>query len=439
MTRNLTAGQDYNWGEGSDTPRTIPAAPSITVTPGNTVLVVTWDEPDDGGNPITSHVVHFKKNTADAWDTSSATIGDETDSQTNITSYETTIPSLENGVLYDVRVRAVNVVVLTDEESYNWGTGSGKPKTIPGVPTVSVTPGNAQLVVNWDKPADGGDTITGFVVQYMKDTDTGWTDDSTPGKDATSVTIAGLDNGETYTVRVRAVNSVVLDDEANYNWGSDSDKPRTIPNAPDSVTVTHGNQQLTVTWEKPTGAGSDGGDTITGYQVQWKEKSSTGWSSRSSEDVTGIDTSTLTISEHSGQALKNGVTYVVRVRAVNSVALTDEEDYNWEDGEETPSTTPGAPQKVRISNQGDKELTVAWEAPTETGGNHISGYVVQWRIEHVANWAATSTTEDDTIGATTFSHTFSQHLGTDLANGLGYEARVIAKNRNGRGTPSAFT
>ena len=217
------------------------------------------------------------------------------------------------------------MVVLTDEESYNWGTGSGKPKTIPGVPTVSVTPGNAQIEVNWNKPADGGDTITGFVVQYMKDTDTGWTDDSTPGKDATSATITGLDNGDTYTVRIRAVNSVVLDDEANYNWGSDSGKPRTIPNAPDSVTVTHGNQQLTVTWEKPTGAGSDGGDTITGYQVQWKEKSSTGWSSRSSEDVTGIDTSTLTISEHSGQALKNGETYEVRVRAVNSVALTDEE------------------------------------------------------------------------------------------------------------------
>ena len=344
---------------------------------------------------------------------------------------------MENGVLYDVRVRAVNAVVLDDEEDYNWGTGSGKPRTIPGEPTVGVTVGNAQLVVNWNKPADGGDAITGFVVQYMKDTDTEWTDHSTPGPNETKETITGLDNGAMYTVRVRAVNSVVLDNEEDYNWGDKSGKPRTIPNEPGSVTVTHGNRQLTANWEKPTGDVSDGGDAITGYEVQWKEKSSTGWTSRSSDDVTGIDNLTLTFSQHSGQALTNGVTYEVRVRAVNSVVLSDEEDYNWEYGEETPSTTPGAPLKVRISNQGDKQLTVAWSAPTETGGNDISGYVVQWRAWGQSDWAATATTEDDTISATTFSHSFSQHLASDLVNGARYDARVIAVNRNGRGTPSA--
>ena len=88
------AGQNYNWGKNSGTPRTIPAAPVITVTPGNTVLVVSWDEPNDGGNAITDHVVQYKKNTDTSWNTSNATIDDETDSQTEDTSYETTIPSL---------------------------------------------------------------------------------------------------------------------------------------------------------------------------------------------------------------------------------------------------------------------------------------------------------------------------------------------------------
>ena len=430
---------DYNWGDDSGTPRTIPAAPAITVTAGNAELEVSWDEPDDGGNDITDHVVQYKKNTDDSWDTSSATIDESTDTQTEITSYKTTISTLENGTLYDVRVRAVNEVVLDDEENYKWGAGSGKPITIPAEPTVGVTPGSAQLEVNWNKPDDGGDTITGFFVQYMKDTDSGWTDHSTPGKDETSTTISSLDNGDMYTVRVRAVNSVVFDDEENYNWGDDSGTPRTIPNAPDSLTVTHGNQQLTATWEKPTGTGSDGGDPITGYEVQWKEKSSTGWSSRSFEYVTGIDTLTLTFSQHSGQALTNGTTYSVRVRAINIVELDNEENYNWkdgEDGEETPSTTPGAPQRVRISDQGDEELTVEWSVPTKTGGDGISGYVVQWRVKGIGNWTSTSTTEDDTIAADKFSHTFDRHLSQDLVNGVKYEARVIAKNRSGRGTPS---
>ena len=428
---------DYNWGKDDGTPRTVPAEPALTVTAGNAVLEVSWDEPDDGGDTITGHIVQYKKNTDDSWDTSNATIDDSTDAQTEITSYKTIISNLDNGETYLVRVRAVNSVVLDDEEDYNWGEGSGKPITIPGLPTVSVTPGNAQLEVNWNKPDAGGDTITGFVVQYMKDTDTGWTDHSTPGKDETSTTISSLDNGDMYTVRVRAVNSVVLDDEENYNWGDDSNKPRTIPNASDSLTVTHGSQQLTATWEKPTGTGSDGGAAITGYEVQWKEKSSTGWSSRSFEYVTGIDTLTLTFSQHSGQALTNGVTYEVRVRAVNTVMLTDEEDYKWKKDEETPSTMPGAPQRVRISDQGDGELTVEWGAPTENGGDDIRGYVVQWRVKGISNWETTSTTEDDTISADKFSHTFDRHLSQLLANGVKYEARVIAKNRNGRGTPSA--
>ena len=427
---------DYNWGEDDGTPRTIPAEPVLTVTAGNAELEVSWDEPDDGGDDITDHVVQYKKNTAENWTASTAIIDESTDELTEITSYKTIISNLDNGETYLVRVRAVNSVVLDDEKDYNWGTGSGKPITIPGLPTVRVTPGNAQLEVNWNKPDAGGDTITGFVVQYMKDTDSGWTDHSTPRANETTTTITGLDNGDLYTVRVRAVNTVVLDVEDDYNWGEDSNKPRTIPNAPDSLTVTHGSQQLTATWEKPTGTGSDGGDPITGYEVQWKEKSSTGWASRSFKDVIGINTLTLTFSQHSGHPLTNGTSYTVRVRAVNTVVLDDEEGYNWEDDDEIPSTTPGAPQGVGISDQGNAELTVAWSAPSEEGGSDITGYVVQWRVKGIADWAATSTTEAEINNANTFTHTFNMHLSQSLANGVKYEVRVIAKNSNGRGTPS---
>ena len=428
---------DYNWGKDDGMPRTIPAEPALTVTAGNAVLEVSWDEPDDGGDTITGHIVQYKKNTDVTWDTSIATIDENTDALTEITSYKTTISTLENGTLYDVRVRSVNSVVLDDEENYNWGEGSGKPITIPGLPTVSVTPGNAQLEVNWNKPDAGGDTITGFVVQYMKDTDTGWMDHSTPGPNDTATTISSLDNGDLYTVRVRAVNSVVLDDEENYNWGDDSGTPRTIPNKPTSVDVTHGDKMLTVTWKEPDGTlPNDGGDTITEYEIQWKEKNTSGWSSPSEGRVSASAPLELAIDEHLSQPLTNGVRYEVRVRAVNAAQLDPGQIYNWEYGEETPSTTPGAPLKVRMSNQGDKELKVEWDAPDVTGGDNISGYVVQWRVKGISNWASTSTTEDDTIAADKFSHTFTQHLSADLANGVRYEARVLAKNRNGRGTPS---
>ena len=429
---------DYKWGKDGGTPRTIPAEPTLRVTAGNTVLEVSWDEPDDGGDDITGHVVQYKKNTDDTWDTSNATIDKSTDAQTEITSYKTTISNLDNGETYLVRVRAVNSVVLDDEKDYKWGTGSGKPKTIPAEPEVSVTPGNAQLEVNWNKPEDGGDTITEFVVQYMKDTDSGWTDHSTPGPNDTTKTITGLDNGDMYTVRVRAVNTAETDAGQEYNWGEASDRPRTIPNKPDSVTVTHGDKMLTVTWEEPAGTLPNGGDTITSYEIQWKEKDTPGWSSPSSGSVSATATLELVITEHLSQPLTNGTRYEVRVKAVNAAAPDAGQEYNWEYDEETPSKTPGAPQRVRISDQGDGELTVEWSAPTETenGGDDISGYVVQWRVKGIGNWAATSTSEDDTISADKFSHTFDRHLSQDLVNGMKYEVHVIAKNRNGRGTPS---
>ena len=418
---------DYNWGTGSGKPRTIPAEPTVTVTSGNAELEVSWNKPGDGGDDITGFIVQYKKNTDVNWTELSPF--DDSD-------LETTISSLENGETYLVRVRAVNSVVLDDEKDYNWGTGSGKPITIPGLPTVSVTPGNAELSVTWNKPGNGGVTITGFVVQYMKDTDTSWSATTPPQLSASTLetTLSGLDNGDMYMVRVRAVNTVVLDDEDDYNWGTGSGKPKTIPNAPDSLVVTHGDKTLNATWEAPA-VEDNGGDAVTAYEVQWKEKSSTGWSSRSTEDVSGAATLELDISTHLGQPLANGTLYEVRVRAVNTVEKDDEEDYNWVYGEETPSTPPGAPDTIRISNQGNAELTVAWSAPSEKGGSDITGYVVQWKEKATSGWT-TSVSEEEINSANTFTHTFDEHSSQALVNGTMYVVRVIAKNRNDRGTPS---
>ena len=417
----------FEWGTGSGVPRTIPAEPTITLEAGDGQLEVSWNKPDDGGDTITGFVVQYKKNTDTSWtDHSTPGAADTTE----------TITSLENGVTYTVRVRAVNSVVLDDEKDYNWGTASDKPRTIPGEPTVGVTVGNAQFEVTWNKPGAGGDTITGFVVQYMKDTDTGWTDHSTPGPNDTTTTISSLDNGGMYTVRIRAVNSVVLDNEDDYNWGEDFGKPKTIPLAPINLVVTHGSLQLNATWDAPTGDGHNGGDEITNYEVQWKEKEASGWSSPSTADVSASATLELDIDEHLMLPLTNGVTYEVRVRTVNTALPDAGQDFNWVYGEETPSTTPGAPQSVRISNQGNAELTVAWSAPSATGGADIGGYVVQWKVKGVSGWATNSTSEEEIDNATTFTHTFNRHLSQSLVNGISYMVRVIAKNRNGRGTAS---
>ena len=82
-------------------------------------------------------------------------------------------------------------------------TTPDSPATAPGAPTgLSASPGDGQVTLAWTAPAStGGADISGY--QYEQDGT--WTD---TGATATSHTVTGLTNGQAYTFRVRAVNSV---------------------------------------------------------------------------------------------------------------------------------------------------------------------------------------------------------------------------------------
>ena len=52
----------------------------------------------------------------------------------------------------------------------------------------------------------------------------------------------------------------------------------------------------------------------------------------------------------------------------------------------TKPVEPDAPRNVRITGHGDRELTVAWDAPSDTGGSQITGYKVQWKLSSQNDW-----------------------------------------------------
>jgi hypothetical protein len=84
----------------------------------------------------------------------------------------------------------------------------GPVATVPGAPTIlNAAAGNASATVNFDKPAsDGGSPITNYTV-----TATDVTNPSDGGQTASGgsspITVAGLTNGDTYTLTVTAANS----------------------------------------------------------------------------------------------------------------------------------------------------------------------------------------------------------------------------------------
>lgn len=111
--------------------------------------------------------------------------------------------------------------------------------------------------------------------------------------------------------------------------------PDTPPGAPTSLRATVGDTQVPLTWSAPV---SNGGASLTDYVVQYSLNSGTDWTLFS--DGTSTATSTTVT------GLTNGVAYIFRVAATNSVGTGE---YS-----QSVTITPGAlPTIVRTGGQND--------------------------------------------------------------------------------------
>ena len=404
------AGQDYNWDEHFGTPDALPGKPTIqSVVEGHTQLVVTWDEPANTGSDITGYVVQWKNNSVSGWE---SPLGSSTLEETDFTH---TITSLANGTEYAVRVRAVNGLVLPDEDEddYNWSddeTGTPRPEPIVTGVTVaetSITRTTATATVDIDNRTDDGQTVH---LQYRKTTESGWTPVSPKDVTATATSetfdLSSLTGNTNYVVEAWLATANNIKASATFKTGP------VEPDAPRNVEITgFGDGELTVAWDAPLG---NGGSTITGYKVQWKEVDTLNWDSPSEESD---DASPYTI-----ENLTNGARYDVRVLAVNDVGDGPPSG----DVEGTPSTRPKPPTITDITH-GHQKLTVTWTAPTgaDTGGSDITGYIVQWK------WGTNdyNTTYQATPPASPYEI-------TNLINGTEYTVRVFAVNESYPDDPS---
>ena len=227
----------------------------------------------------------------------------------------------------------------------------------PATPTVAATSGATDsLDVSWTAPGlNGGPAISDYDVQYRKSGDTAWTDHAHTGT-STTTTIGSLDSGTTYQVQVRATNA-----EGTSGWSA-TGTGSTLgpPDAPPNVQAS-GNAELTVTWDAP----NDGGRGITGYTVQLKLSSVSGWPSGSVTERTL--TGTPPARSHTFTGLTNGTVYTVRVKATN---IHGDSDWSDEAGG-TPSSKP--PPSVTITTGADQPIDGPF-AVTITFNEEVEGF-----------------------------------------------------------------
>ena len=360
-----------------------PAAPSVSAVDGSpTSLSVNWTMPTNTGPAIDNYDLQYREGTSGSW----------TNGPQNQTGDSATIPGLTASTSYQVQVLARNA-----EGDSPWSLpGSGQTGALgaPDVPTgLDATRGDRQVMLSWTQPS-GGAEVTGY--EYEQDVSGRWI---STGSTDTDYTVRNLTNGQSYTFRVRAVNSAGA---SAASAASANVIPATVPGAPASLGVTGGDREVMLSWTAPA---SNGGDSITGYE--YEQSGSGTWISTG-----GTDTTTTVLS------LTNGQPYRFRVRALNSVGPGAA---SAPSANVTPATGPGAPAGLSATVS-DQQVVLIWTAPGNNGGARILRY--EYELDFSGTWTSTGGTATGTTVR-------------NLTNGQSYDFRVRAVNRVGAGLESS--
>ena len=360
---------------------TVPDAPIIgTATSGNTEVSVAFTAPtSDGGSAITGYTVTSSPGGFSGTGASSPIV----------------VTGLTNGTPYTFTVVATNSVGNSVSSS---ASTIVTPATTPSAPTIlEITAANTQLSVAFTVGATGGSALTNY--KYSIDNGATFTACS-PSQTTSPIVITSLTNGTSYSVQIKAVNTVG-DGTAS---ASATGTPATTTSAPTITGITPGNAQLSVAFSVPS---SEGGSAITNY----KYSTDNGATFTACSPLQTSSPIVIT-------GLTNGTVYNIQIRAVN--AIGDGTASASTSG--TPVTTPSAPTISAIT-AGDTQLSVAFTAGAN-GGSVLTNY--KYSTDNGATFIACSPLQ-----------TSSPIVITGLTNGTTYQVQIKAVNSLGDGVASA--
>ena len=199
---------------------------------------------------------------------------------------------------------------------YGHSLTSGPPRVL------ATTPGDGAITVFWAAPTEGGSSVSGYDLRYIRSdatdkADANWAVEDIWSSGALSYQVTGLDSGAQYDLQVRAVNS---DGKGPWSPVFEAETSAIAPGVPTITAVSARDGALEVTWLAP-GVGTAG---LRRYDVRYiltsaTDKADTHWT---------VETNAWSASpggdlRYEIDSLLNDSGYDVQVRAVNSAGTGD--------------------------------------------------------------------------------------------------------------------
>ena len=294
---------------------------------------VAWEQGDSGGGTITGYRVRYSSDGGNSWTTHSA------DFRGDAAPRELTISGLANGTEYEFQVASLTGDIDATPTVGEWSDSSSV--LIAGAPTAptitSIAPGAERLLVAFDTPsATGGFAITDY--EYSTDNGSSW---SSSGSTSSPITITGLTNGVSYSVKVRGKGSFSGVASAAV-VGTPAASVAPFPPVISSIGA--GNKTLTIQFTPPS---DNGGAAISNYSY-----STDGSTFRAfAPALTSSPASVTVLSSDGSTPLVNGTSYPISIKAINSTGaslVSNSVSGTPSAGsaatpEATPEATPAAP------------------------------------------------------------------------------------------------
>ena len=339
--------------------------------------------------------------------------GSWTEATSSATGTSYTITSLTCGTSYNFRVSAFGDGT---NARASWGSvstttsGSTDACRPPAAPTdFSATGSHQAVILSWQDPSDG--TIAGYLYRLRTNSDSDWrtwTPVPNSGPSTTSYTIAGLSNGTSYKVQIRARN---VDGDSPASAEAKATPSDVIaPAAPTGLAAEGWVEKVNIRWDDPNNT------SIIAYEYRLRRPTDSDWQDWvAMADV--VDTRFFKILD-----LTPGTLYRVQIRSKNLAGHSPVSN----EASATPTAPPPAKPTGLRGDWGYRIIKLAWTNPNDNG---ITGY--QYRFQQNRRGGQTYLPWGDWTDIAGSDANTVKHTLTQLTNFHNYRIEIRSKNAQG--------